>query len=378
MIRLLTSLLVGSGDYASIRPDEWREIVTLATRERVLPILGYQIQNKGLDAMDQQARQWLSNSTMSIVRRHIEMRDVLEQIVHRFEVAQIPAVWLKGMALGYMAHPQPALRPMTDHDIWVPLSYINEAYQLLRELGFEERNEHASPYPLLDIQTSFYWNHHIVLGSSDGVIIELHGHLLLEQQTFLGDYEQWFWDQQQTIEIKGRQQIQALSYNANLLYLCAHLYIHHSMPTLLNYLDIHYLITNCEIDWAEIVHMSRVLKWAWFVLSTLEETQAYFKTDIPREVLEALRTIPVPEHLVKVRNAIYEPHTLFRQSLKDIKKIPPDQRWRIFRQLVFPKGSILHKRYPNTLPLLPLQYVSHWYWFLKELARMVSTPHHHG
>ncbi|PJF44409.1 MAG: hypothetical protein CUN55_04070, partial [Phototrophicales bacterium] len=165
---------------------------------------------------------------------------------------------------------------------------------------------------------------------------------------------------------------------AMLLYLCAHMFVHHHTISLLNYLDVHYLVSKFQIDWAEVIEISRKLQWAWFVSSVLKQTKAYFQTPIPEEVIEALNAIPVPRDLVAKREAIYQPHTLLQQLWRDVQKVPFNERIKLFRQIFFPSLPKLKKRYHHLGWVAPLQYIYHWYWLLKEGIRLMRTPHSAG
>ena len=52
--------------------------------------------------------------------------------------ADIPGIWLKGIALAYTIYPRPWLRPMADLDVLVPAHQKDEALSKIEGIGFHE------------------------------------------------------------------------------------------------------------------------------------------------------------------------------------------------------------------------------------------------
>lgn len=64
--------------------------------------------------------------------------DTLDRIEQRFEAERIPMVLLKGAAVAQSAYRDPALRPMTDLDIWIRDEDVDRAAGSLVALGFRQ------------------------------------------------------------------------------------------------------------------------------------------------------------------------------------------------------------------------------------------------
>lgn len=374
LINKLAALILDHVDPDDIPADEWKGIVDIAWREGVAPLLGYQLQHHVANNIDPKAYHILSLGTMKTARHHFLMREMLGKITVAFSEANIPVLWLKGLALAYIAYPQPTLRRMSDHDIWVPTEHIHRAYDLLLEIGFEYQRTSSDRIILIDPRMAIYWSHHYVFSSKDGIIVELHNHILLEPAIFLKEYERWFWEQQQSITIKDNI-IQTLSPVATLLHLCGHMTIHHSMKRLINYLDIHYVVSTGGVDWDQFVEMCRKLDWSWFVLPALEKTIEYFGTAIPMQVLDDLRQVPIPTEMVKQLEAIHQPRTLLSQVWSDMRKIPRSKLPIIFLQIIAPPMSVLKERNHNRRMHMLFQYPYHWLHLIREIQQMSRTPH---
>lgn len=375
LIYTLATLLVDEQPDLNPSTDDWASLNQLAWREGVAPLLGYQVQRKAFTRISEQVAQLLSVASLQVAQRHFKMRETLYKIQQRFEQDDIPLIWLKGMALSYIAYPQPKLRPMGDHDIWVQRKDFPRALAALAQLGFLPYEEDGGSLfldPLDDVALD--WSHHHVLVSAEGMIIELHHHVLLEWQTFLGEHEHWFWQQQKIVMVQ-EQAIRAFDSTTMLLYLCAHVVIHHyNKERLINYLDLHFMIENADIDWQRLLADCERLQWNWALLKALAATQSYFGTEIPTDVITALEAqYTPPEHLKKVE-AMHVPRSMFLQFIADFRKTKPQHRLYLLRHIFFPTLIFLRKRYNRPDGGRVFMYIHHWAQSITFVLRMMRTP----
>jgi hypothetical protein len=121
---------------AAAELEGWDEVLAQLKDHRMAPLLYVHLKGAGVE-LPQEARY----SLQSLYVRHQwaaqVRRRVLGEIMAAFEADNIPALVLKGAALGYLVYPEPGLRPMSDLDILVPRSEVWRAGRVLAELGFD-------------------------------------------------------------------------------------------------------------------------------------------------------------------------------------------------------------------------------------------------
>lgn len=76
--------------------------------------------------------------------------ETARQMLRTLAAEQVDVVLLKGMALALTVYPQPALRTMSDVDVWVEPTVVGRAIASLRLAGFQQVNQprNSAPYQL--------------------------------------------------------------------------------------------------------------------------------------------------------------------------------------------------------------------------------------
>jgi hypothetical protein len=163
--------LLGQGAADRLEPAEWQALDRLAALHRLGPLLHAE---RGSDeAVPGAIRDgWRAAHRLSAIQA-LAMRAALEECFTLLEQAGHQPIALKGAWLARRAYPAPALRPMRDLDIWVPVECVLNAYHVLLGCGYVQ----AEP-PEMTLEEVVRLDKHMPpLLSPRGVVVELHHHL---------------------------------------------------------------------------------------------------------------------------------------------------------------------------------------------------------
>jgi hypothetical protein len=275
-----------------VPPAQWPQVIQLARY--------YSLSSMLLWATKQSHPQLVTSplwdSVLADARKsglnYVSLKNAQQQVNAAFARANIPAVWLKGIALVATVYPQPTLRPMSDLDVLVPYVQRQEALNVAESLGYQFENE--ANY-LFGPRHRLTWalSHHFQLqgGVANRVMLEIHYKLLSRDRVLLPPEKMaWFWDQTQVYHAAG-DPFTLFKPEAHLLYLCAHLFLQHgeTQVFLRQSLDLHQMITRAALDWSLVVHQAAQLGWAYVVERGLVQAVELFDTPVPDNVLDQLR-----------------------------------------------------------------------------------------
>ncbi len=155
------------GLFSKLDLDAWRELLAL-TSPSIWPYLSYRLTQAGVVLLEPAAREMTRASRIARMTE-LQRRSTLRRLLLSLSARGVECVLLKGAGLAYSLYPDPALRPMSDLDIWVPeLAIDNVVAELCRD-GF------AIPkggLPDGRLSPSLAQRR---LRSHSGVLIELHG-----------------------------------------------------------------------------------------------------------------------------------------------------------------------------------------------------------
>ena len=143
---LLALLMTGershAGDGHRFDVGDWAQVQAMAEQHRLCPLLHYLWQSGGEQAgipaavIPAEVRALWADAFRTSALRALAAQATLMKVGSLLDQAGIPYAALKGAALAWHAYPHPALRPMRDIDILVPLARAGEAYAALVAQGF--------------------------------------------------------------------------------------------------------------------------------------------------------------------------------------------------------------------------------------------------
>ncbi|SDP40328.1 nucleotidyltransferase domain-containing protein [Desulforhopalus singaporensis] len=123
--------------------SDWENMVACAEREGMAPLLRKHLEEAGCDYPSgvRMTLKVLENRHRHCARMRIE---VLQEVLTLMRQHSLSPIVIKGAALCFTLYPDPALRPMRDIDILFRKEEVDDAQQLLREMGFASS---GSPVP---------------------------------------------------------------------------------------------------------------------------------------------------------------------------------------------------------------------------------------
>jgi hypothetical protein len=224
---------------------------------------------------------YIESATHNLIINH-----KLGEIIRGFSKIDLPVVVLKGAALSATIYPEPALRPMADLDLLIPLSSLAAARLFLESIGYEL----VYMWPMKDDSGLFFNEQIFASDDPSKCIVELHWRLIdipYYAKTFSAED---ILPRAAQISIAGEDSL-TLSLGDLLLYLCAHYTYHHlgSMP--IAQVDIGYLLATSEslINWQELISRSVELRLSLPLQQTLLESCHKWYGNVPEPAQASLR-----------------------------------------------------------------------------------------
>lgn len=364
----LCSLLSGKDDrtsWASFSEQDWGAFLVLAQAQGVAPLVyaTFQASNR-FQLMPQKVLASLRDMYyQSLAQNSLLLRD-LEGILGVLAAAHIPAIVLKGAHLAVDLYPDCALRPMHDLDVLVREDDFEGARQALESIGYTQ------PFPVLSQRVTRQVGFELYLSKPGGRTpgIELHWGLVGGREDRRSPPVSWFWENTQPFSMFNHpydpQYIRALNPTANLLYLCAHLFLEHggASERLLWLYDIYLLLCRwgAEINWDILLNKAGELDWTQPLFSGLWAAQQDLVAPLPGGLLDELQSSN-PGLIVPLRG-VYQPQPPHAQATWEaLSRLRWRARLRLALALLFPSPAHLRWRYqPNPPWLLPLYYPLKW------------------
>ena len=123
-------------------------------------------------AVDPELAELLRGGALASAAASLARAAALGRIEAALASASIPVVLLKGAAVAHAAYADPALRAMTDLDLWVPEDEVPRACRVLESLGYERLPGLASRPP--ELQRRSGGEVAFAPGPGGGGLVELH------------------------------------------------------------------------------------------------------------------------------------------------------------------------------------------------------------
>jgi len=281
--RLLLALL---SSRPATRPSgreevRWNDFLHLIGGLGLSPFVAYILQQDpgGFpDAVRDQVLDRGRANTLRQLRRHAALR----QIAGSLDEARIPLIVLKGMALAYVAYPNPYCRSMSDVDLFVPRADLERAVQAMRNLGFQE------------VRVCFSQEGPAFASPDHQVYIEIHGSLPSFER--FGVDSDFLWDRSLSQNLGGVQ-VRVLCPEDFVEHLCLHLGPHHHYVSLLQqlldlrlYLEKH----GAGMDWQAVSQRSVQIGSSAWVYLTLWLAQELLGAPVPADFFQSC---PAPKRL---------------------------------------------------------------------------------
>jgi hypothetical protein len=271
----------------------WEAVAACAFSEGLAPLLYAQLAPTDLWPMiPPGVRDALATAYEGSAIRSAILLTELEAALDRLAQAGVSVLLLKGAALAEALYGDPALRPMCDLDLLVHETDVGLALAVLTDSGYSPALPEARPGAALA------WENELLLSKPGivGIQVELHWRLLdspfYQQRMPL----EWFWATAVPLRV-GRATAITLGPEAALLYLCAHLTLHHRGAGLKWWLDLAELIRRHgdRIDWPGLLRQAEACALVMPLQAALPALVALWGVRVPADLLARLAAIqPTP------------------------------------------------------------------------------------
>lgn len=334
---------------------DWQKFQEIVEAEGLTPLVYQIVHDRHILPLSIESR-WQKFYYQNACRNTLLLQELAE-VLHQLAAAGIEVIVLKGAALAEMIYDNVAARPMSDLDLLIHPEDLLLTRQVLANLGYAPAG--------IDMQVGFteeFRNEEIFYqqGLLD-IYIDLHWRLISPvyyQRTFGTD---WFWETSFSVKINQAPAL-ILACEAQVLYLCAHLMLHHGGKSLLWLHDIAAVINfyQQKVDWKLVLRKAKEYNLVLSLQKTLVRVADDWNVSIPGEVLTELRSWePSPN---EVRTYIWQHQTMALRLFDDVAGAKDwGQRFHIVWNTLFPTREYMQYRYNIPHPLLlPFYYPYRW------------------
>jgi hypothetical protein len=268
---------------------------------------------------------------------HLRATDAARHIQRALDAAGIPAIWLKGIALGQWLYPDPHQRDIGDIDLLLPDHATTlRAAGVLAPLGYTLPNPHIAGDLVV----------HELLAWSSRAGLELDLHWDVSNGALFAGRLPWqaLWERARPLPALGPGARGLGDVDA-----CLHASLHRAANRLTGLhdrlrwlLDVHLLAQRFDAaGWQACVQAAIAAKLADPLLSALAASSRLLGTEVPPPVMAALRTAAAGEDICSERLGSW---SYFQWSCW--RRLPGlRMRLRWLRQLLFPDMAHLRVRY---------------------------------
>ncbi len=280
-----------------------------------------------------------------------------------------PLILLKGPALTHPLHRGSTTRRIGDIDLLVPREHTPACRKKLLDLGYVPAKLEHQPGSQLQ-----HRNEELFLPSIPHQNpVELHWHLLDVPYYLHNLSMDWFWENTKSLEIE-EMSYRVLNLEANLVYLPAHMALHHRFRGLHSLLDMALLIVHNQdrIDWEVVIRAAQQSELLCSLSATLDRLAQYWPSlpiDEPRRLLKDTQPSTQDRRLFELLSTDERTVTLdFYTTLVTL----PDFASRVRYAWVnlFPHPAYMIERYKIRAPWhLPYWYLIRFVGGLYRIAR---------
>jgi len=366
LLRLLALPWASRPASAPLAEPEASAVARLALAQGLGPLLYGRL--RGQDVFPPAAMSELRRAYYDNAGRSARLWHALETAIRALIQAGIPTLLLKGAALVPLVYHNPALRPMGDLDLLVRPADADAALATLAGLGYRPQQHEPAPR---SIRT---YENEIMLGR-EGAPAPLELHWGLFDSPYYQSHlpMEWFWQTARPVCI-GDIVVQVLGPEAQLLHLCGHLLLHHSVEARPLWLhDIAEVVACYQegIDWPMLLEQARACDLLMPLQQVLPRIACDWQAPIPAIVLERLATLRPSRAEERIQTRLSSgPRPAGRRLLDDLADTPGWlHRLRLAWVNLFPTPTYMQQRYCIRYRLLvPLFYPYRWFLGLRGLV----------
>ena len=275
--RALLGLLRPAAAVDALPPRAWGDIVDLALRHGVGPLLHRALQARGeLAQLPGDAIKRLEDERRATALDNLRNYGEFRRIARALRERGIPVIALKGLHLAELVYRDISLRPMSDLDILVPEAQVKPAVDLLLASEYELDRRYARGYDAGLTHRRL------------GIMVEVHWTLAEPTERYTPPIEDiWRSAPQATV---GDAKTQVMSPEFLMLHVCAHLAYQHVFAFDLRALcDIAEIVrAHPVLDWAAVADHGRRHGWTRGIAAALRLARDHLGAAVPEDALVAV------------------------------------------------------------------------------------------
>ena len=321
----------------------WPDVVGLALSSGAGPLLHSVVQSTGLSIARELKERLAQTYYATAAENAIQFRKT-EDLLAGLAARDVPVLLLKGAALAPCLYENIALRPIGDTDLVVPLQQVDRASETLAALDYEPIWAELAPGTSQAYRSALAF----AVSSQSWVQMELHWYLLDVPYYFEKVPMDWFWQNTEMCTI-ARHDVHVLNHEANLIYLPAHLALHHRLHGLRWLMDLALLLYKNQdtINWEKVISAAQEFELLLALRETLDRLANYWPCLPLNEIRQRLHTIQPTRFETKLfRLLTAEPRKPFLDFYTDIVCLPDIKaRAQFILSNLFPQTAYMSERY---------------------------------
>ncbi len=335
---------------------DWEAVLDKAGAEKIAPLLYTLLEDQTW--LPEVVEQRLKLEYQHNHSRNIILLAELNILLSQIKSIAAPVILLKGAALVQQVYPDAGMRPLSDLDLLVKPEDVHCILPVLNALGYSQIGSEASTGATL-----FYENElTLVKDKPFPIFLEIHWSLLNSPYYQHSLPLSWFW---QTAQPPGDGTALGLSDEAQLVYLSAHLFLHHQGKELLWLQDIAMLLKQrgAAMDWEAACNLAQACRLVLPLQQTLAILAEDWGISLPDGVMERLQALTVSREESQVFSRFSQrKRSVARRFLDDLIFLPNwSTRLRFAWHNLFPSAAYMRRRYQiQSSWLVPLYYPYRW------------------
>lgn len=258
----------------AIESIPWNEIIDCLISNN-LGALAYSLIREDHQRLPHEIQLALSHEFYLTIANNTQCLGQLSQLKDAFNRRGIPFILLKGVALATELYHPPSIRHYGDIDLLVDRSSVPICREILTRLGHRPAHIEHQPGSILQHNNEIMF----LPPAPFLTAVELHWHLLDIPYYLRHLPMDWFWENTVTLEIEG-EKYKVLNPVANMVYLPAHLALHHRYQALHPLLDLALLIIHHQetTDWNKVIHAAQQFELLFALRETLNRLAQHWSS----------------------------------------------------------------------------------------------------
>ncbi len=277
-----------------LRPETWDQILTIALRHGVAPLLQRALQSGSeLAHVPEPVRARIEEERRATALENLRNLGEFRRVAQALRKRDIPVIVLKGLHLAELVYRDVSLRPMVDVDLLVPRAQRNDAIAALLALGYgfeEEKLEYGFREERSGaIEAMLDGKYHVgMLHRQLGTAVEIHWTLADPLHPYSAPIED-IWRSAVTANL-GDTDTLVMPPEFLLLHVCAHLAYNHvfafSLRALCDIAEI--LSAHPALDWVVVTEQGRRHGWRIGVAAALRLARDHLGAAVPANAIAAI------------------------------------------------------------------------------------------